>query len=233
VVFLYAATEGKTLIDYLYTKNTTMDKYDSILFDLDGTLWDAAEATAKGWNKALAAMDFPDLRVTADEIRGVCGLPFSECITTLFKHLDEADCKALGPRLDEEEKRSIEAVGGIVYADVVEGLDKLSSSYSLYLISNCQSWYLKAFWDQYPVKPLFKGQDCYGDSGVDKSEMIRALVKKYSLKKSIYVGDTAGDQESSRNGGIAFGHAAYGFGVAEGASPVFNNFHQLIDYFLG
>jgi phosphoglycolate phosphatase len=29
---------------------------DSIIFDLDGTLWDAAEACAKAWNEALKQM---------------------------------------------------------------------------------------------------------------------------------------------------------------------------------
>lgn len=209
-----------------------MHKYDSIIFDLDGTLWDATEATAEGWNTALSRTDWSDCRVTADDIRGVCGLPFSQCITTLFGHLDDADCHILEPLLDNEEKISIEASGGVVFPDVVKGLEQLSGSYALYLVSNCQSWYLQSFWQQYAVEHLFKGQDCYGDSGVGKSEMIRLLVQKHNLLSPIYIGDTEGDQEASHLGGVEFGYAAYGFGGVKKAGLAFNGFRQLVDYFM-
>ncbi|WP_163338551.1 HAD family hydrolase [Desulfopila sp. IMCC35008] len=209
-----------------------MRKYDSIIFDLDGTLWDATEATAEGWNAALSLTDLANFRVTADDIRGVCGLPFSDCITSLFGHLDDVDCHALEPLLDEKEKFSIEVSGGVVFPDVVEGLQQLSGSYGLYLVSNCQSWYLQSFWQQYAVEHLFKGQDCYGDSGVGKSEMIRLLVQQHNLQNPIYIGDTQGDQEATESAGAQFGYAAYGFGDVKEARIAFNTFRQLIDYFM-
>lgn len=209
-----------------------MRKYDSIIFDLDGTLWDATEATAQGWNTALSRTDLSDCRVTADDIRGVCGLPFGDCITELFGHLDDVDCHALEPLLDDEEKISIQVSGGGVFPDVIEGLKQLSGSYALYLVSNCQSWYLQLFWQQYAVRHFFKGQDCYGDSGVGKSDMIRLLVQKNKLRNPIYIGDTHGDQKACHSAGVEFGYAAYGFGAVTEASPVFNDFRQLINYFM-
>jgi phosphoglycolate phosphatase len=49
-----------------------METYDSIIFDLDGTLWDASEACANAWNIALLT----GLSVKPDDIRGVSGLLF-------------------------------------------------------------------------------------------------------------------------------------------------------------
>jgi beta-phosphoglucomutase-like phosphatase (HAD superfamily) len=52
-----------------------MSSFDALIFDLDGTLWDACEASALGWTRAARAQGI-DRRVTAAEIAGVCGLTF-------------------------------------------------------------------------------------------------------------------------------------------------------------
>ncbi len=53
--------------------------YDSIIFDLDGTLWDATEASAIGWNSALIKENLSEFCVDSDDIKNICGLPFAEC----------------------------------------------------------------------------------------------------------------------------------------------------------
>ena len=45
---------------------------DGLVFDLDGTLWDAAAASTLGWNLALEEMGAVS-RVTVDDIRSVSG----------------------------------------------------------------------------------------------------------------------------------------------------------------
>ena len=56
---------------------------DALIFDLDGTLWDAAAASTYGWNLALAEMGRPE-RVTVDGIRAVSGRPFPECAAKIL-----------------------------------------------------------------------------------------------------------------------------------------------------
>ena len=62
---------------------------DALIFDLDGTLWDAAAASTYGWNLALEELGLPQ-RVTVDGIRSVSGRPFPQCVETLLPELSPA-----------------------------------------------------------------------------------------------------------------------------------------------
>ena len=209
-----------------------MKKYDSIIFDLDGTLWDATEASAIGWNKALAKVNFHKYIITARTIKDICGLPFDECVSYVFGNDDQIDCELIEPIIDEEEKKSLELLGGPVFEDVISGIEQLSRKYKIFLVSNCQSWYLELFWKQYRKKKHFHDSDCYGDSGVSKCQMIRNTAIKHSLKNPIYIGDTEGDMISSHNANVAFGFAKYGFGKIKNPKLSFGEFSDTIKYFL-
>ena len=79
-----------------------MKKFDSIIFDLDGTLWDASEASATGWNVVLVKNNLPEFQVTADDIRKISGLPFDECLTNIFGHVEQVTVSALNPLLTKK-----------------------------------------------------------------------------------------------------------------------------------
>lgn len=205
--------------------------YDSIIFDLDGTLWDASDACAKGWNKALRAGQLTDVFVSPDDIRRVSGLPFEECVSTLIDDLSKQDLLALGREIDQEEKREVTLAGGEMYKGVKKGIPELSKQYPLFLVSNCQAWYLDAFWDIHGLKPHFKSHDCHGSSEVLKSEMISRVCRENRLTRPIYIGDTKGDQMASHEAGVAFGFATYGFGSTEEADHLFSSFEGLVSWF--
>ena len=209
-----------------------MNKYDSIIFDLDGTLWDACEASATGLNNALIERNIAYENITADTIRSVCGLPFDECLDEIFGKNGSVDYKSISPIFSEEEQKAIESLGGKLFDYVYEGLETLSIHYKLFLISNCQSWYLKSFWKQHNVKKFFIGCDCFGDSKVSKTEMIKIMKDQYHLNNPIYIGDTKGDLDSTLKAKIAFGYAAYGFGEINTSNLSFSNFEKLTDFFI-
>jgi len=206
--------------------------YDSIIFDLDGTLWDAADACSKGWNKALIDCDLGHIAVSANDIRGVSGLPFQECVSTMFSGVDGLDYQKLSEAIDREEMHHVSLFGGELYDGVVEGIVKLSEGFPLFLISNCQSWYLESFWENHKMKHHFRDHDCHGNSGVSKSEMIKKMCREKSLGRTIYVGDTRGDQISSREAGVEFAFAEYGFGKTSEPELSFSNFTELTTKFL-
>ena len=207
--------------------------YDSIIFDLDGTLWDVSEACSKGWNVALKGFQKSDDHVSADDIRSVSGLPFDECVSSLLGKRKDLDFRELGRLIDREERKAITLLGGDLYEEVREGIPELSEKYSLFLVSNCQDWYLESFWDIHGLKTYFKAFDCHGSSGVEKSKMISRVCEDNELTRPIYIGDTIGDQDSSRKAGVAYGHVAYGFGEVSGADHVFSSFGELVTWFIG
>ena len=205
--------------------------YDALIFDLDGTLWDAAAASTYGWNLALEKLGVTT-RITVDDIRSVSGTPFDQCVATLLPELYPAD-EATIDFIDEHERLGIEALGGALYAGVAEGLLALAERYRLFLVSNCPDWYLEAFFRITDLESCFAGSDCHGASGLDKRNMLRALSQKYDLKQALYVGDTQGDRDSAEAAGMEFAFVSYGFGKTTAPALSFSRFSELAERLLG
>ncbi|MBS1500994.1 MAG: HAD family hydrolase, partial [Bacteroidetes bacterium] len=52
------------------------NRFDSIIFDLDGTLWDSTGNVALAWEKARAQVDYVDTPVTVESVRAVTGMAY-------------------------------------------------------------------------------------------------------------------------------------------------------------
>ena len=205
--------------------------HDAIVFDLDGTLWDAAAASTYGWNLALAEMGL-SLRVDDDGIRSVSGNPFPRCVEILLPELSPVPESTL--RLVEDYERvGIEALAGVLYEGVAEGLRELADVYPLFLVSNCPDWYAEAFFRVTGLAECFTGWDCHGSSGVGKSRMLLNMRERYHLANAVYVGDTQGDRSAAREADMEFVFVRYGFGKAVQASLAFDTFEELVAHFLG
>ena len=206
-----------------------MPKYDSIIFDLDGTLWDAAEASATGWNAAFERLGMSGYQVSANDIRSISGRPFVLGLEAVLAG------KPITPEIllavDAEERRSVEAQGGTPYIGVMAGAELLAAHYRLFLISNCQRWYLESFWNHTGLRRYFADYDCNGLSSLLKPEMIDRMIREHGLARTIYVGDTEWDEEASASSRIDFGYAAYGFGRAHNPTATFPSFQELVDWF--
>jgi phosphoglycolate phosphatase len=214
--------------------------YDALIFDLDGTLWDAAAASTYGWNLALEKLGL-SVRVTVDGIRSVSGKPFRQCVATLVPELGlagtaPADGNAYEEALellDDYERLGIETLGGILYEGVAEGLRELAKGLRLFIVSNCPDWYLEAFLRTSGLGTCFAGGDCHGASGLDKPGMLRALSEKYDVDRPAYVGDTQGDRDAAEAVGMDFVFVSYGFGETGEPSMSFASFGDLTARFLG
>ena len=209
-----------------------MKRYDGIIFDLDGTLWDASRASATGWNVALRTAGVAaQPKVSRDDIRRVSGKPFAECVTTLFPNLSPADGPRLTKCLDEHERLYVEAEGGDAYPAVIDGMEALARDYRIFLVSNCQHWYLEAFWKHIPIERFFQDWDCHGASGNPKSEMLKSIVQRNGLGRAMYIGDTMADKHASDAAGVDFGFVSYGFGAADEPTVSFESFEALVAWF--
>ena len=203
---------------------------DGLIFDLDGTLWDAAAASTFGWNLALAQRGLPQ-RVTVDGIRSVSGNPFPRCVEILLPELHPASGDLL-EELEAKERMGIETMAGTLYDGVPEGLGRLAEVYRLFVVSNCPDWYLDEFLRVSGLAGVFTAWDCHGSSGVGKPAMLRRMRAHYGLARPVYVGDTRGDAAAAAEAGIDFALAGYGFGAVDEAGLAFADFPALADYFL-
>jgi len=205
--------------------------HDAILFDIDGTLWNACSASAKGWNTGLAKLGI-DQRVSPEQIERVAGHPFERCIDLILPgiQLDHSDVLAT---LNQGEMDAINADGGEFYDGVLEGIQKLSCAHRLFLVSNCQDWYMGLFLSFSGFSALLTGYDCHGMYGKPKNEMLRKIKQEFSLRNPVYVGDTEGDELAANQTGMAFIHVTYGFGNSTDNALKFKSFTALQDYFEG
>jgi phosphoglycolate phosphatase len=203
---------------------------DALIFDLDGTLWDAAAASTYGWNLALEELGLPQ-RVTVDGIRSVSGQPFPRCVEILLPELYPASQLVL-ELLEARERTGIELMAGVLYEGVRDGLADLAGPYPLFLVSNCPTWYLEEFFRVTDLRPRFVGWDCHGMSGIPKAGMLRSLAGAHRLSHAVYVGDTHGDREAAGGAGMDFAYVRYGFGRLEGVPLSFTEFGGLVAHFL-
>jgi phosphoglycolate phosphatase len=207
-----------------------LDRPDALIFDLDGTLWDAAEPTAKGWNCALAELG-AQTRVTVEGIRSVAGTPFKGCVEILVPELCPPSDTTLRT-IDVCEEEALLESGGTLFLGVEAGLERLVAHYPLYLVSNCQDWYIDLFFEKTGLGRYFAGGDCNGWSGLPKGDMLRRLAERQALKRPVYVGDTQGDHDSAYEAGMSFVLARYGFGSVQEKVLGFESFEELVDHYL-
>jgi phosphoglycolate phosphatase len=201
---------------------------DAIIFDIDGTLWNASQASAKGWNIGLSKLGIYE-KVTSRQIESVAGNPYEKCVDILLPRL-RLQYPELLDTLNECETEVVKSDGGVFYNGVVEGLKTLAGLYRIFLVSNCQDWYMKLFLDFSTLEPILTGYDCHGMSGLPKNEMLAKIKSKYLLNNPVYIGDTEGDEIAANLSDMEFIHASYGFGSPAKEMVNFNSFTALLDY---
>lgn len=195
-------------------------KYDGILFDLDGTLWNATEAIAVSWQIALK--DAPDIprAPTVKELEGVMGMRAEELMATLFPYITPQRGAELFDRCCEVENEYLLQHGGKLYDGVKELLKALSGNAATAIVSNCNAEYAPCFLKAHDMGGYFTDWECSGRTGLPKGENIKLVVERNHLRAPVYVGDTVLDYEAAKAANVPFIHAAYGFGKVEGVPGI-------------
>ena len=200
----------------------------ALIFDLDGTLWNAVKPISEAWTEVGRAFFSPDYCLSEEDTQNLMGLTMDEIVNRLMiADLDEPTKRRFTERCFSYEREYLVEHPGKLFPNEIETLLSLKrKGYRLFIVSNCQSGYIETF---LPLcEPgLFEGHLCWSDTEQDKHVTIRALMDKFDLKEAIYIGDTQKDLNETRLAGIAFLHAAYGFGTADRPDGRAHDFAQL------
>ncbi len=188
---------------------------DSIIFDVDGTLWDSTEIVAQAWSDCLRNQEHMDIEITAPRLMGLFGQLLPDIAKALFPDKEEKEQLRLIENCCQAEHEALQKTCAPLYPELENTLKILSETYPLFIVSNCQAGYIEVFLQSSGLGKYFQGHLCPGDTGLDKAGNLSLIVEKYHLSSPVYVGDTLGDQNACKKAGVPFIHAAYGFGQAE------------------
>ncbi len=205
------------------------NKFDSIIFDLDGTLWDSTANVALAWQNAIDQVDYIDEVMTVEKVKSITGLAYNVIFDRLFPYLDTEKRLELMAICAKSELEILHAKGGELYPSLDKTLRYLSLKYKLFIVSNCQNGYIEVFLNLSQMGDYFMGHQCYGTKGNPKAENIKDIVNDYNLIAPVYIGDTKGDYDSATKAGVPFIFADYGFGTVEnGQIATISTFGELM-----
>lgn len=195
-------------------------KFDSVLFDLDGTLWDSNEAAITVFGETCGA-------VSKRVLQSLQGLPCSVIMEKLFPDMgtQEREKKEhIFYRCFHEYLRKNPAA---LYPNVIKTLERLSEQYQLLVVSNSQSGYIDTFIEVNRLENIIYGYLSFDDTGKSKAENIRQIIDSYHLKSPVYVGDIQSDANAAHQAGIPIVYASYGFGEIHDAEYTIQDISEL------
>ncbi len=210
-------------------------KFDGLILDVDGTIWNTTPIVAEAWNKAIDE-NFPQVKhVSADILKGQFGKTMDIIADNLFTCLSKEEKKILMEKCCLAEQAALHSnTKNITYDGVVETIKFLSKQLPVFIVSNCQAGYIEVVMEKNGITDVIKDFECFGNNGLPKHENISLIVKRNGLKSAVYVGDTQGDYEACKMAGLPFIWAAYGFGRPEDENyyAKLEEFAQLKELFL-
>ncbi|QQO10868.1 HAD family hydrolase [Breznakiella homolactica] len=209
-------------------KNLADKGIDSILFDLDGTLWDATIACAQAWNKSFEECGYKNT-IGRKLIRKISGSPLDVVLTEYFTFIKEKDYERVIKQYQKNEPQYMQTIGGRLFPNVRATLQKLRSHKKLFIVSNCLKGYIENFIEKKSLEKIFTGYKSSGETGQAKKENIKMIITEYKLKSPVYVGDTQWDFEASKGNNIPFIYAKYGFGEINNAGYEIKNIKDLLE----
>ena len=205
-------------------------KYESLIFDIDGTLWDSRALVAEGYNIQLKEEGLEHLCVTAEDLKPLFGKVMTEIADTILATIPEETRYDLMERCMATENRYLEENPcHIGYPGVKETVAKLAEHYRLFIVSNSQCGYPELCIEKLGLTPYIQGHMCFGDTGTSKGKTIRTLMRKHNIENCAYIGDTQGDYEATVEADVPFVWCTYGFGTPSGYAEKIDRFEDLLN----
>jgi phosphoglycolate phosphatase len=202
---------------------------ESLIFDIDGTLWDSRALVAEGYNIQLRAEGLAHLCVTAEDLKPLFGKVMTEIADVILASIPKSQRYALMDRCMETENRYLqEHPCPIGYPGVKETMAQLTKKHRLFIVSNSQCGYPELCIEKLGLGDYISGHLCFGDTGTEKGETIRRLMQQHNIQSAVYIGDTQGDCDAAAHAGIPFIFATYGFGQPDCWIAKIDRFEDLL-----
>jgi len=204
---------------------------DALIFDMDGTLWDAVETYTLAWNEYFKRHRLTTFLTKADLdiLMGLEEEKFLEIVLPDFTFVDRKSCYKEVIQLQYD---LIDEIGGNIYGGVQKYLPLLHKKYQLFIVSNCPKNTIHHFMKFAGIEHLITSSLSHGQNYKPKHENISSLVTNYNLKKPLYIGDTQGDMIQSEKAEVPFVFMTYGFGTCDTFEKSFDDFEAFALYYL-
>lgn len=201
---------------------------DSIIFDVDGTLWDSTPLVSTAWTEVFARETSYQMIFTAETLQALFGRTLPVIAGILMPELSqERQLEIIDKCCQAEHEALLASREPMTFEGLEEVLETLSQKYPLFLVSNCEAGYIDIFLKVNKLSRYFKDALCPGDTGQGKAENIQRIVQRHQLQSPIYVGDTLGDEKAAHTAGLPFVYAAYGFGQAQEPEYTISSLREL------
>ena len=199
-----------------------------VIFDLDGTLWNASAPIAESWNIVIERETGRKGWLTSADIEPVQGRTMDEIADILFGDFPEDERYSLSRKCEVFENEYIEKTGATLFEGVEETLAKLKNmGVQMAVVSNCQEGYIKAFLDSMDMWKYFVDYEEWGRTMLLKADNIKLVMERNGASKGIYVGDIQKDSDAAHKAGIDCIYASYGFGEINDAVATLKSFDEL------
>jgi len=206
-----------------------MEIFDGVIFDVDGTLWDSTPIVKDAWNQALKDFGIDGVKITADQLKGLFGLPMDDIIAAILPDVPVDTRMAFKPKCFEYEHSYLEKNAGILYPNLKEALEGVKKNHDLSIVSNCQAGYIELFIKKTGFDYLISDHLCPGDTDLLKADNIKIIAERNGYKNPIYVGDTQMDADACKKAGVPIIFASYGFGTIKEPDYVIKTPLELLD----
>ena len=208
----------------------TASKYDGIILDIDGTIWNTTGIVAVAWNKAIDDSKTGAKKINAQDLQREFGKTMDVIADDLWPNLSKSQKEILLSNCCTEEQVALKNnTLDITYPTVVETIRELSETSNFFVVSNCQDGYIQLMLEKTGLEDYVKDFECFGRTGKGKAENIQMLVQRNQLTSPVYVGDIQGDCDACRQAGVPFIWAAYGFGNVLDYVAKLEKFSDLIE----
>ncbi|MXV49613.1 HAD-IA family hydrolase [Pedobacter sp. HMF7647] len=204
---------------------------DGLIFDLDGTLWDASNTCTQAWNQTFKESGHGDHVLDDATIRSWSGMKVEKIFDQYLDFIPKSSQEEVLERYKHQESLFMKRYGGELFPGVKDVLRELSESFKLFIVSNCLAGYIENFISFNQLDGLFTDFESSGNTGLAKSDNINLIIERNELHYPVYIGDTVWDQEAAGKSNVPFIYAAYGFGKAnrpEITIAAFDELRQLL-----